>query len=649
MDFSTLLNPAQLAAVEYCDGPSLVIAGAGSGKTRVLTYKIAYLLQNGMEAWQILALTFTNKAAREMNSRIAEIVGDESLKGLWSGTFHSIFARLLRRESEKIGFQPNFTIYDSDDSKALIKLIIKEMGLDDKKYQPKHIQNLISEAKNRLVLPETYAQLSQVMQRDKNNDIPETYKIYKQYFLRCKQANVMDFDDLLLYTFLLFRDNDDVRQRYQQRFEYILVDEYQDTNFAQHTIIGQLTSADSRICVVGDDAQSIYAFRGANIDNILDFTKRYPTARTIKLERNYRSTQNIVNAANSIISHNQRQIPKRVYSENAEGESLHLIKAVSDREEAAKVTGEILRLHRREGVAYSDMAILYRINALSRAFEEEFNRQGIPYRIYGGQSFYQRKEIKDVVAYFRLIVNPHDEEAFRRVVNYPTRGIGNTSMEKLIVCARSHGASLWDVASQPGKYGFNIGKTTYKILSFCDLINSWRESLDDISAYDLAARVVRESGIMAEFFGKKDPELVSKRENIDELLGAIRAFENEVLEETGDEKASLVDFLQQVSLLSSTEEDSGESDMPKVTLMTIHASKGLEYNTIFVAGMEDEIFPGGIEMSPRELEEERRLFYVAVTRAKEHCFLSYANSRFRYGKFEQGMPSRFLNDVDEQF
>ena len=648
MDFSSLLNPAQLEAVEYCDGPSLVIAGAGSGKTRVLTYKIAYLLQNGMQAWQILALTFTNKAAREMNLRIADIVGQEYLQGLWSGTFHSIFARLLRREAEHIGFQPNFTIYDTADSKSLIKLIIKEMGLDDKKYKPSIIQGRISEAKNRLVFPDAYCNMANVAKRDQADDIPETGNIYKQYFLRCKQSNAMDFDDLLLYTYVLFRDHDDIRKRYQERFQYILVDEYQDTNFAQHTIVGQLTTPDSRICVVGDDAQSIYAFRGANIDNILEFTKRYPTAKTIKLERNYRSTQNIVNAANSIIAHNQRQIPKKVYSENHVGEPLHLMTAISDREEAAKVVGEIMRLHRREGVPYNDIAILYRVNALSRSFEEEFNRQGVPYRIYGGQSFYQRKEIKDVIAYFRLILNPQDEEAFRRVVNYPARGIGNTSMEKLIVCARSNGASLWDVASQPSMFGFAAGKVVSKLQGFCDLVNSWREGHDETKAYDLAARVIRESGIMAEFLGSKDPEIISKRENIDELLGAIRSFEKETLEESGNDKPLLGEFLQQVSLISDTENDD-EGNVPKVTLMTIHAAKGLEYRSVFIVGMEDEIFPGQQALYPRQFEEERRLFYVAVTRAKEHCFMSYANSRFRYGKFEQGMPSRFLNDVDAQF
>lgn len=646
--WSQSLNPSQLEAVQYCEGPSLVIAGAGSGKTRVLTYKIAYLMREWhVSPLEILALTFTNKAAREMNSRIAQIVGSEEVLQLWSGTFHSIFSRILRRECERIGFSSNFTIYDSSDSRSLLKLIIKEMLLNEKDYKPAVVQSRISEAKNLLMEPGQYAASSEIMKRDQMDNLGQIAKIYATYFERCRRANAMDFDDLLLYTYQLFRDNPDLAERYKRRYRYILVDEYQDTNYAQHQIIRQLTNSDSSICVVGDDAQSIYAFRGAKIDNILRFTEQYPTARTIKLERNYRSTQSIVNAANSIISHNARQIPKTVYSEQAVGSPLQLLPCVSDREEAAKVVGEIRRLVRYEHVPYNDIAILYRVNALSRSFEDEMRKQGLPYRIYGGLSFYQRKEIKDVIAYFRLLCNEHDEEAFRRVVNYPARGIGKTTLENLMSTARAHGASLWQVATDPVRYGFNAGRSQNKISSFCQLILELREFMESHGAYDVASEVIKRSGIAADVYSDRDAEHLSKQENLEELLGSVRAMEQEVLEQTGNALVPLSDYLSQVSLLTDTENDSDTQD--RITLMTIHAAKGLEYNAIFLVGVEDSIFPGSQAMFPMQMEEERRLFYVAVTRAKERCYLSYASMRYRYGQQEYSEPSRFLLEVDKKY
>lgn len=647
--WSQELNPSQLEAVQYCDGPSLVIAGAGSGKTRVLTYKIAYLMDVlRVSPYEILALTFTNKAAREMNARIAQIVGDEAIQHLWSGTFHSIFARLLRRECERVGFTSNFTIYDAADSKSLIKQIIKEMGLDDKTYKASVVQGRISDAKNRLIFPADYAGSADLMRRDQGDEMGELSKVYVQYFERCHRANAMDFDDLLLYTYQLLRDNPDVQERYRKRYRYILVDEYQDTNYAQHQIVRLLTTPESAICVVGDDAQSIYAFRGANIDNILDFTKQYPTARTIKLERNYRSTRNIVEAANSIISHNRRQIPKTVYSEKENGFPLTVMPSVSDREEAAKVVGEIRRLSRYEHLPYNDIAVLYRINALSRSLEDELRKQGVPYRIYGGLSFYQRKEIKDIVAYFRLMCNEHDEEAFRRVVNYPSRGIGDTTLGKLLACARANGASLWQVATEPARYGFDGGRTLGKLQKFCADIIALREYMQEHSAFDVAQKVIQDTGIAADIHGGTDAEHLSRQENVDELLSSIKSMEADTLEQTGASIVPLEDYLSQVSLLTDTE-TRDDSDQQRVTLMTIHASKGLEYNTIFLVGMEDEIFPGSQALYPRQLEEERRLFYVAVTRAKERCFISMARSRFRYGTMEFSEPSRFLHDVDTRF
>ena len=640
------LNDSQWMAVKQCDRPLLVIAGAGSGKTRVLTYKIAYLLEHGYYPWQVLALTFTNKAAREMNERISRIVGDQSARGLWSGTFHSIFARILRQECDAIGYKHDFTIYDSADQRSLLKAIIKEMGLDDKTYKPSIVAGRISDAKNRLMLPEQYAADESILAHDQMNNIGEVHRIYATYWQRCRTAEAMDFDDLLLYTYLLFDRADDIRQKYADRFRYILVDEYQDTNYAQHTIISQLTRDNHHICVVGDDAQSIYSFRGANIDNILHFTRQFPESLTVKLERNYRSTQHIVEASNSIISHNRGQIHKAVYSENAAGEPLLIMPAGSDKEEATKVCGTIKRLKRANGLDYNDMAILYRTNAQSRSFEDAFRKAGIPYRIYGGLSFYQRKEIKDVLAYFRLLTNLDDEEAFKRIINYPARGIGNTSLQKIIAASREHNASLWAVTEQPTVYGVQLNRGLLaKLESFCSLILEFRAKASNVSAYALACDIIMNSGIKEDLAHEDGPEGDSKRENIEELLSSINAYEKEHLAETGHDFAPLSDYLSQVALL--TDADQKDDGTPKVTLMTIHASKGLEFDAIFVTGLEQELFPAASAMLfPKEMEEERRLFYVAVTRAKQFCFLTYAKTRFRYGNMEFPEPSQFLHELD---
>ena len=648
-DIQEQLNSAQWEAVSYNAGPSLVIAGAGSGKTRVLTYKIAYLIESGIAPWNILALTFTNKAAREMNSRIASVVGSEATRWLWAGTFHSIFSRILRQEADYIGYSHDFTIYDSADSRSLIKTIVKENGLDDKLYKPATIAARISEAKNALILPDTYCSDPQIYKRDQMDGIPKAGSIYTTYNQRCRAAMAMDFDDLLLNTFLLLRDNEEICSKYRERFQYILVDEYQDTNMAQHRIINLLTTSKSRICVVGDDAQSIYGFRGARIDYILNFQEQYANAKIIKLERNYRSTQMIVEAANSIISHNTGQIPKKVYSEAEKGEPIKIFPAYSDKDESVKITGEIRRLHRREEISYDEIALLYRTNAQSRSLEEALSEAGIPYRIYGGLSFYQRKEIKDIIAYFRLISNPHDEEAFKRIINYPTRGIGATTLKKIQLAALENGVSMWETAVSPEEYGlaFNRG-TSAKIEAFVTLIRDFAGELSRINGYDLALRIIRESGIMTEFLADNSAENLSRRENVEELLGAIKANEQEILEETGREIIPLTDYLSQVSLL--TDADQREDDSPIVTLMTIHAAKGLEFDAVFVTGLEKDLFPNANAVYyPREMEEERRLFYVAVTRAKRFCYLTYAKSRYRYGKMEFATPSPFLEEVDKRY
>lgn len=648
-DFRSELNESQYEAVTYLDGPSLVIAGAGSGKTRVLTYKIAYLLQHGIHPWNILALTFTNKAAREMNLRISQICQDISLSGMWSGTFHSIFARLLRIEHEVINYPQDFTIYDSADTKSLIKAITKELGLDEKVYKQNIVAGHISEAKSHLILPAQYAAESTIISRDRSEGVGQIHKIYTIYQQRLSAAGAMDFDDLLLNTYLLLRDHLDVRQRYIERFQYILVDEYQDTNMAQYQILSLLTNTQSRICVVGDDAQSIYSFRGADISNILNFQQQYPNARIIKLECNYRSTQNIVNAANSIIRYNEHQIPKTVYSAGAEGDPITLFSAASDKEEARKIVANITRLHARKDVPYNEVAVLYRTNAQSRVIEEALQGANVPYRIYGGLSFYQRKEIKDTLAYCRLIANPHDEESFRRIINYPARGIGATTIQKVQLAAATHDVSMWTVANDPLAYGVEINKGAInKLSAFCELIESFRVQLDKVTASDLVRDIIRRSGIGVDLTLVKSAENTARQENVDELLASIQTLEKEARDEDGRTRVSLTEYLSTVSLLSDA--DTRDDGTPRVTLMTIHAAKGLEFQAVFVTGMEEDLFPSSLaKMSTHEMEEERRLFYVAVTRAKEYCFLSYAQTRFRYGSLQFAEPSPFLDEIDEAY
>jgi DNA helicase-2/ATP-dependent DNA helicase PcrA len=648
-DFRSELNESQYEAVTYLDGPSLVIAGAGSGKTRVLTYKIAYLLQHGIHPWNILALTFTNKAAREMNLRISQICQDISLSGMWSGTFHSIFARLLRIEHEVINYPQDFTIYDSADTKSLIKAITKELGLDEKVYKQNIVAGHISEAKNHLILPAQYAAESTIISRDRSEGVAQIHKIYTIYQQRLSAAGAMDFDDLLLNTYLLLRDHSDVRQRYIERFQYILVDEYQDTNMAQYQILSLLTNPQSRICVVGDDAQSIYSFRGADISNILNFQQQYPNARIIKLECNYRSTQNIVNAANSIIRYNEHQIPKTVYSAGSEGDPITLFSAASDKEEARKIVANITRLHARKDVPYNEVAVLYRTNAQSRVIEEALQGANVPYRIYGGLSFYQRKEIKDTLAYCRLIANPHDEESFRRIINYPARGIGATTIQKVQLAAATHDVSMWAVANDPLAYGVEINKGAInKLSAFCELIESFRVQLDKVTASDLVRDIIRRSGIGVDLTLVKSAENTARQENVDELLASIQTLEKEARDEDGRTRVSLTEYLSTVSLLSDA--DTRDDGTPRVTLMTIHAAKGLEFQAVFVTGMEEDLFPSSLaKMSTHEMEEERRLFYVAVTRAKEYCFLSYAQTRFRYGSLQFAEPSPFLDEIDEAY
>lgn len=648
-DFLNELNESQREAVLYNEGPSLVIAGAGSGKTRVLTYKIAYLLDNGYEPWSILALTFTNKAAREMKERIARQVGQERARYLWMGTFHSIFSRILRAEAEALGFTSNFTIYDATDSKSLVKAIVKEMNLDDKVYKSGMVQARISNAKNHLVLPEAYAANAELIEADRAAKVPLLHEIYLRYWNRCRQSDAMDFDDLLLYTYLLFRTRPDICDKYATRFRYILVDEYQDTNFAQHSIVLQLTQKHQFVCVVGDDAQSIYSFRGANIDNILNFTCTYKDARLFKLEQNYRSTQTIVNAANSLIAKNRDQIQKEVFSEKDKGEPIGVFAAYSDVEEGEIVTNKIAQLHAKSGYAYHDFAILYRTNAQSRIFEEALRKRSIPYRIYGGLSFYQRKEVKDVVAYFRLAVNPHDEEAFKRVINYPARGIGNTTLGKLTEAAGRCEVSLWKVLCEPLSYGVELNKGTYtKLQGFRDLISEFVTLAREQDAYTLGMELVKRSGIMAEVYQDRSPENMSRQENIEELVNGMRDF-CDGRQEEGNPHVLLSDYLSEIALLTDQDEEQGEAQ-PKVTLMTIHSAKGLEFPNVFVVGLEENLFPSPLSsVSYRALEEERRLFYVAVTRAEDHCYLSYAKSRFKYGKMEFCNPSRFLKDIDVRY
>lgn len=643
------LNSKQREAVEFCDGPSLIIAGAGSGKTRVLTYKIAYLLEQGLPPYYILALTFTNKASREMKSRIAELVGEKKARQLWMGTFHSVFSRILRSEAEKIGFNSNFTIFDSSDSANLIRLIIREMELDDKVYKPGGVHNQISRAKNGLVTPTMYATNKEILEYDRYSKRPLLYEIYQRYQNRLKAANSMDFDDLLMYTNILMRDNPDVLKEYQNRFQYILVDEYQDTNYAQHLIVKQLAEVNNRVCVVGDDAQSIYSFRGANIDNILKFKNSFPGTQTFKLEQNYRSTQHIVNAANSLIKKNTEQIFKEIFSENEEGEKIEVLSAFSDFEEGLIVSNKISRMRISEHASYSDFAILYRTNAQSRIFEDALRKKNIPYVIYGGLSFYQRKEIKDIISYFRLIVNPNDEEAFRRIVNFPTRGIGAVTVNKISEAAHLHSVSLWDVLSSPIQFNLQINTGTAKRLSvFYELLSGFIAENEYLDVEQLAKNVLRNTGVLKDAYEDLTPEGMSRAQNIQEFLNAVSEFVS-VRKEEGNEDVRLIDFLSEVSLLTDQDTNSSD-DNDRVTLMTVHSAKGLEFNHVFVVGMEEELFPSSMALSEqRGLEEERRLFYVAITRAMKSCTVSYARSRFRNGTTNSARESRFLKDIDSRY
>lgn len=647
MDLLNDLNEAQRAAVEYIDGPSLVIAGAGSGKTRVLTYKIAYLLSQGMKPWSIMALTFTNKAAREMKERIGKLVGNDLAQHLYMGTFHSIFSRILRAEAEHIGFNNNFTIYDESDSRSLIKAIVKEMGLDDKKYKPAAVHAKISMAKNNLMSAAAYDSDAAIFEQNKRAQMPEVGKIFVAYVQRCKQANAMDFDDLLTLTYQLFREHEDIRHKYAARFDYVLVDEYQDTNHVQMSIVMQLCQEKQRVCAVGDDSQSIYSFRGANIDNILNYQRQFQGTRLFKLEQNYRSTQTIVEAANSLIKHNRNQIPKDVFSENAKGEKIQYKPAYSDKEEAAIVAKDVKRIRREDGCQYSDFAILYRTNAQSRSFEEEFRKQGIPYRIYGGLSFYQRKEIKDIIAYFRLVANPDDEEAIKRIINYPARGIGATTVLKIADCAHQNQVSFWEVIDAPERYGLAVTKGTMnKLETFRLLISSFIERAQTTDVYELGDAIIKESGISQDIMSGKDADDLARQENLEEFLSGMSAFVEERREEGRFDELFLQDYLQDVALLTDADSD-GDKDEPRVSLMTVHAAKGLEFPTVFVVGLEENIFPSPLSAaSLRELEEERRLLYVAITRAEKHCILTNAKNRWRYGKMEFDNPSRFIDEID---
>lgn len=655
MDLLNDLNEAQRAAVEYIDGPSLVIAGAGSGKTRVLTYKIAYLLSQSKDLYSLLVLTFTNKAAREMVERIRKMFGETFyIRQKYMGTFHSVFARILRVESDKIGFTSDFTIYDEADSRSLLKSIVKEMGLSEKTYKPAVVHARISMAKNQLIGVDSYESDSDILSQNKRAGMPEIAKIYREYVQRCKLANAMDFDDLLVYTYRLFVERNDVLKKYGKIFKYIMVDEYQDTNYVQKKILTLLYNVmeEKAICAVGDDSQSIYSFRGANIDNILSFTRDFPAengnyARLFKLEQNYRSTQTIVEAANSLIKHNRNQIPKDVFSENAKGEKIQYKPAYSDKEEAAIVAKDVKRIRREDGCQYSDFAILYRTNAQSRSFEEEFRKQGIPYRIYGGLSFYQRKEIKDIIAYFRLVANPDDEEAIKRIINYPARGIGATTVLKIADCAHQNQVSFWEVIGAPERYELAVTKGTMnKLETFRLLISSFIERAQTTDVYELGDAIIKESGISQDIMSGKDADDLARQENLEEFLSGMSAFVEERREEGRFDELFLQDYLQDVALLTDADSD-GDKDEPRVSLMTVHAAKGLEFPTVFVVGLEENIFPSPLSAaSLRELEEERRLLYVAITRAEKHCILTNAKNRWRYGKMEFDNPSRFIDEID---
>ncbi len=647
MDFLNGLNESQKEAVINFQGPSMVIAGAGSGKTRVLTYRIAYLIKNGVDPFSILALTFTNKAAREMKERISSIVGDAESQNIWMGTFHSIFARILRIESERIGYPRNFSIYDSADSRNLLKNIIRELGLDDKVYKPNLVHARISSAKNNLISSSAYGRNDEILSEDKQSAKPRLAEIYAMYDQRLFKSGAMDFDDLLFKTNILLRDHPDILYKYQHRFNYVLVDEYQDTNYSQYLIVKKLSALHENLCVVGDDAQSIYAFRGANIQNILSFRSDYPDYKLFKLEQNYRSTKTIVQAANSVISKNKDQIKKNVWTENPDGNKIKLLETQTDNEEGRKVTDLIADTTANENASWKDCAILYRTNAQSRAFEEALRKKNIPYRIYGGLSFYQRKEIKDLVAYFRLASNPQDEESFRRIVNYPKRGIGNTTIEAMVVAANEHEVSLMEVADAPHRFGAKISSGAARKLSeFITMINSFRAELDKKNAYEMGHLIAASTGLLKELYDDKTPEGVSRYENVQELLNGMKEFADGAAE---DETRFLSDFLVDVALLTDADTEKDE-DPNKVSLMTIHSAKGLEFPHVFVVGLEENLFPSQLSLHSRpELEEERRLFYVALTRAEKQATLSYSRSRYRWGNLIPCEPSRFIEEIDPSF
>ena len=649
-NYLDLLNPQQRDAVEYKDGTSLVIAGAGSGKTRVLTYKIVDLLNNGYEPYRIMALTFTNKAAREMKERICTLVDPKVASRLWMGTFHSIFLRLLRTHAELIGFKPGFTIYDTTDSRSLIKMIVKELLLDDKIYKPATVASIISNAKNAMISPDQYLRDKDLMDADRRAKRPMIGQIYKLYCERCHRANAMDFDDILYYMNELLRDHPDVRRHYQEFFRFILVDEYQDTNFAQHLIVSLLTGENKNLCVVGDDAQSIYSFRGANIINIINLERRYPGLRIFKLERNYRSTQNIVNAAGSLIAKNTNQLKKEVYSENEVGAPIEVIRTYSDMEEAYMVANHLSAARLTFHDSLDEYAILYRTNAQSRVLEEALRKRNINYRIYGGLSFYQRKEIKDVIAYFRVTINPDDDEALRRIINYPARGIGETTMKKVQASATKYGKSLWGIISEIDRYdvGINSG-TQKKLTAFADLIRLFIADNEKSDAFELGQLIYNRTGILTSLAHDNTPESISRKENLAELMAGLKDFVDTKMEEETDADVSMRAFLSEV-MLATDQDEKEDNDEPKVTLMTVHASKGLEFKHIYIVGVEEELFPSSMSMdSLAQVEEERRLLYVAITRAKETCVMLYAGSRFRNGQTVLTRPSRFLSEIDPKY
>lgn len=648
LEYLENLNEEQRAAVINTKGASLIIAGAGSGKTRVLTYRIAHLLNEGKKAHKILALTFTNKAAKEMKERIADVVGQQAASSLWMGTFHSIFSRILRYEAEVLDFSSNFTIYDTQDSRNLIKSIVKELKLDDKTYRPNAVQSRISMAKNNLVTAEAYAQSSTIISADRQQKMPQIHQIYKYYEARCKKADAMDFDDLLLNTNILFRDHPEILKKYQEKFNYILVDEYQDTNFSQYLIVKKLANKHMNICVVGDDAQSIYSFRGAKIENILKFQSDYQECKVYKLERNYRSTPTIVNAANSVIAKNTEQLKKASYSKNAEGDKIKILRTLTDKEEAFKVAQEIKNVHDLDKSEYKDTAILYRTNSQSRAFEESLRKLSIPYKVFGGLSFYQRKEIKDVLAYIRLLTNPNDEEAIKRVINYPKRAIGNTTMDKIKQYALMYNKSIWDIVNniKTAPYDFTAG-VQKKLAGFADLINTFAVRIEEDTAYQIANGIAQASGLVKEITADKTPEGISRLENLQELFNSIKDYTQTSIEEGKSPK--IADFIEEIALLTDQDKNKGE-EYDFISLMTTHSAKGLEFKNVFIVGLEEELFPSSMASgTPQGLEEERRVFYVALTRAEKRLFLSYTKNRFKWGNLVQCKPSRFLKEIDSQY